>query len=101
MKKINLDKEEQELLDAFSEARSELADEALTQHLARLVEDGKLTQEQADEYAEWWDLRPDTPTPRGGNFGPGLGFAPDRCPDGRSCGNNIGGQCRLQPDWNN
>ena len=49
------------LKDAFADAQSELQLEALKAHLAKLVEDGKITQAQADEYLEWWQARPGIP----------------------------------------
>ena len=51
----------QQLKVAFAQARGEMWDEALDRRLAYLVEQGKITQEQADEYKEWWQSRPDVP----------------------------------------
>ncbi|MFH1484678.1 MAG: hypothetical protein ABIH46_01275 [Chloroflexota bacterium] len=53
--------EEQKVKDAFSQARKEMRDEALDARLANLVEQGKITQEQADQYKTWWKSRPDIP----------------------------------------
>ena len=47
-----------ELGDAFSQARSELKDEAIAERLAALVADGTITQEQADEIIAWQDSKP-------------------------------------------
>jgi len=51
----------QQLRDAFVQAQSEMRDEALGSHLQKLVNDGKITQEEADQYQEWWESRPDVP----------------------------------------
>lgn len=58
---------EQQLLDAFVQAREELARENLSDRLDKLVEQGRLSQEQADEIKEWWSQRPEC-------LGPGLGL---------------------------
>jgi len=61
----------QELEDAFAQAQSEMRTEALKSCLQKLVDEGKITQEQADQYLEWWQSRPDVPA--GFGFG-GPGF---------------------------
>jgi len=60
----------QQLKDAFAQARSEMMDEALASHLQNLVDEGKITQDQANQYQEWWQVRPDIPLP--GPFGHGM-----------------------------
>ncbi len=55
--------DEAQVQDAFKQATREMQDEAVQQKLARLVEQGRLTQEQADEYLEWYQSRPDTLPP--------------------------------------
>jgi uncharacterized membrane protein len=47
--------------DAFAQAKQEIADEAVKARLDKLVEAGKLTQAQADQYYQWWQSRPDMP----------------------------------------
>ena len=47
------------LKDAFTQAKDELRDEALQSRLDKLVADGVITQEEADEYLEWWQSKPD------------------------------------------
>ncbi len=68
---------EAQVQEAFDQARAEMQDEALQAKLDKLVESGRLTQEQADEYKEWYDSRPDTLTPGFGgrkfHFGQGFG----------------------------
>ena len=59
----------QQLKDAFAQARQEMEEEALQSRLENMVSAGKITQEQADEYLQWWQSRPgDIPLlePRGG-----------------------------------
>lgn len=51
----------QALKEAFAQAQSEIRNEALNNYLQSLVDEGKITQEQAGEYLEWWQLRPDVP----------------------------------------
>jgi len=48
----------EDLADAFSQARTELSDEAMAEQLAALVADGTITQEQADEVIAWQDAKP-------------------------------------------
>ena len=45
--------------DAIKQARKELRDEAVQNKLNALVEKGRLTQEQADEYLNWIQSRPE------------------------------------------
>jgi len=79
---VTIDSEQ--LKDALEQAQSELQEEALESRLQNLVEDGKLTQEEADSYLEWWQSRPDieVPLPGLGEPGPkggmmwGKGFGP-------------------------
>ena len=56
--------DEQQVQDAFEQARRELRDEEfeeqIGQKLDALVESGRLTQEQADELREWYASRPDS-----------------------------------------
>lgn len=55
--------EEAQVQDAFNQAAGEMEDEALQRKLDRLVEQGRLTQEQADEYREWYQARPEALSP--------------------------------------
>ncbi|MBI4282526.1 MAG: hypothetical protein HY672_03445 [Chloroflexi bacterium] len=45
--------------DALKQAARETQDEALQSRLDKLVENGKLTQEQADAYKQWFLARPE------------------------------------------
>jgi len=51
--------DQQALQDAFAQARSEMRTEAMQNRLANLVDKGRITQDEADQYLEWWQLRPD------------------------------------------
>jgi len=74
----------EQLGDALDQGQSELQEEALETQLQNLVDDGKMTQEEADNYLEWWQARPDiqVPLPGLGGRGPeggmmrGGGFQP-------------------------
>ena len=68
---VSIDSER--LKDALHQAESELREEALESKLQNLVEDGKLTQEEADKYLEWWQSRPDIEVPLPGLAGSGPG----------------------------
>jgi hypothetical protein len=63
----------EQLKDALNQAQGELRNEALESRLQTLVEDGKMTQEEADQYLEWWQSRPDIEAPLPGLGGPGPG----------------------------
>jgi len=63
----------EQLRDALEQARSEMQGQALEEWLQRLVDEGKITQEQADEYLEWWQSRPDIRLPLPGLGGRGRG----------------------------
>jgi hypothetical protein len=77
------------LQQAITEARQAIRDEALDNYLDKLVADGTITQEQADEFRawldakpslpinefkEWWDSRPDMSSLFGQNNGNGSAF---------------------------
>jgi hypothetical protein len=74
----------EQLKDALDQAQSEMRDEALQSWLQYLVDEGKITQEEADQYLEWWQSRPDIELPlpglgghgRGGGMMWGGGFQP-------------------------
>ncbi len=62
-----LDIPEEELLDAFRQAREDIMEErgaeVFNQMLDRAVEEGILTLEEADEAREWWEQRPEALEP--------------------------------------
>lgn len=63
----------EQLKDALEQAQGELRDEALETRLQKLVGEGKMTQEEADQYLEWWQSRPDIAAPLPGLNGLDLG----------------------------
>jgi hypothetical protein len=71
--------DQQKLEDAFAKAQGDINNEALDSYLQKQVTNGKMTQEQADQYKTWWQARPDTPLPGpfkwfGGRHFPGGGM---------------------------
>ena len=54
----------QELKDAFAQARSEMRDGALDRHFQNLIDQGSISQDEADQYQEWLQARPDVPLQR-------------------------------------
>ena len=64
--------DQEALKDAFTQAQSGMRFEALENYLQSLVEQDKITQEQADDYLGWWQGRPDVPAEFG--FGGRGGF---------------------------
>ena len=60
----------EQLKDALDQAQSELRDEALQNLLENLVDEGKMTCGEADQYLEWWQSRPDIELPLPGLGGP-------------------------------
>ena len=70
--KLGLD--EATVQEAFDESRDEIREELIERKLDRLVENGTLTQGEADEYAEWLGARPDVAS----NFGGFRGFGRQR-----------------------
>ena len=56
--------------DAIDQAKDEMREEALQAKLDSLVENGHMTQEQADEYKTWIESKPEGLSPRMfGGFG--------------------------------
>ena len=51
--------EEDAVADAMEQARQEMHDERVEAWLDKMVESGKITQEQADDYQDWLDDRPE------------------------------------------
>ncbi len=63
---------QQTLENAFAQARSDMQKEALDARLKGLVDQGKLTQAQADQYKAWILARPNLPASSGLAGGPGM-----------------------------
>ncbi len=53
--------DQEALKDAFVQAQNEMRIETMKMRLQSLVDEGRITQEQADEYLEWQQSRPDVP----------------------------------------
>ncbi|MHB8104765.1 MAG: DUF2680 domain-containing protein [Dehalococcoidales bacterium] len=58
----------------FGQAGQALKSDAVDSYLKKLVEDGKITQEQADQFKAWLDARPDMPAMNGQTEQPGMRF---------------------------
>jgi len=54
-----LDIPEDDLVNAFTQARQEMREEAFLSFLDEAVAEGRLTQEEADEIEEWWQQKPE------------------------------------------
>jgi hypothetical protein len=51
----------QALQKAITEARQALCKAAMDNYLQKLVSEGKITQDQADQFMTWWDSKPTLP----------------------------------------
>ncbi len=49
----------QALQAAFAQANGEMRTEALQNRLQKLVDEGQISQDEADQYLEWWQSKPD------------------------------------------
>jgi hypothetical protein len=49
-----------QLKDAFNEVKSQQRTAAIEKILDKLVENDKISQEEADEYSQWWSEKPET-----------------------------------------
>lgn len=68
--------DQQKLEAAFAQAQKEMRNEELTNRLNNMVEQGAITQSQADEYLTWWQARPDITLGAGFGGGPGIPGGP-------------------------
>ena len=50
---------EEELANTFREARQEMSGEAFIRYLDKAVEEGLITQQEANEIKEWWEQKPE------------------------------------------
>lgn len=70
--------DQQKLTDAFVQAGKEMAQDALTKALDKAVQEGRITQDQANQIKDWWNKKPDVlnggvfPGLRGRGFGRGF-----------------------------
>jgi uncharacterized membrane protein len=81
----------EQLKEAFDQAMKEEQDKAMESWLQNLVDESKITQEEADQYLEWWQAKPDVTLPGPGDFAFGGGME-----HGRGFGHG-GGPCSV-PD---
>ncbi len=51
--------EEDQVADAFGQARQEMFQEAQEQRLQKAIDDGLITEEEATQIREWWQDRPE------------------------------------------
>lgn len=51
----------EQLKTAFTKAQGELQTEGMQKRLQSMVEQGTITQQQADAYLNWWKTKPDVP----------------------------------------
>ncbi len=84
--KLGLD--EETVATAMDEARDEMRLEALEERLQNAVEEGTITQDEADQILQWEQSRPDALDKLGGMGGPGAEFQFGGRPMG------PGGHCR-------
>lgn len=68
--------DQQKLQDAFTQAQQEMQSDALSQRLSNLVQQGKITQDQANQYEQWWNSKPNMPA--GSGLDSGFGKLPGR-----------------------
>ena len=73
--------------DAMEQARTEMFNQQLDANLTAMVESGRITQDQADEYKEWIESRPE------GAFGAHDGFGK------RGFKRGIGGRDGRMHPW--
>ena len=81
--------EEEDLINAFNQARQEIEAEAFTNRLNQAVKEGLITQEEADEIIEWWGQKPEVIEPgmvkRALRFRASHRFHMQNCPRERFC----------------
>ena len=58
---LEIDRED--LIDAFKQARQEMMGDTFIDRLSLAVEEGLITQQQADEIMEWWGQKPEVIKP--------------------------------------
>jgi len=51
--------DEEQLADAFLQAQQEMRDEAQEQRLQTAIEEGLITEQEAEQIREWWNSRPE------------------------------------------
>jgi hypothetical protein len=61
----------QQLSTAFKQAEEAIRNDRIGSFLDKLVENGKITQDQADQFTQWWNSKPDVPLNLGAGGLPG------------------------------
>jgi hypothetical protein len=61
---------------AFTQAQNQMHNEELTGRLKSMVDQGAITQAQADAYLKWWQSKPDVASQIGFGGGPGMPGGP-------------------------
>ena len=90
----------EQLKNAFAQAQGVMAEEAMQNRIQGLVDEGKMTQGEADEYLQWWQAMPDTLPDLGvRNMGPG-GFGKGGFGRGGMGPGGFGGRMHCNPDVN-
>jgi len=83
---------QESLENAFQEATREMMEERQNARLDRMVEEGVMTEDEANEFRAWWDARPDMGE-EFGRFG-GIDGMRGMAPRGRLAGaQGFGGEC--------
>jgi hypothetical protein len=77
----------QALLDSLKQAQQEIRNDKLSAFLDNLVKNGKITADQAQQYKDWLNAKPDVPLP-----GPGPEGGPFMGKFGGRIGPRIGGR---------
>lgn len=81
---------------AITAAQQEMKEEALTSRLDKAVEEGRLTQDEADAIKEWWEQKPECLGP--GLSGDGFGFGFPAVGSGPMFGGHRGGHWPGPPE---
>jgi hypothetical protein len=82
---------------AFTQAQNQLRDEQLTTQLKNMVDQGNITQAQADAYLKWWQSRPDVANQMGFGVGPGMRGGSNDIPGGHNGMQGPGGNAPSAP----
>ena len=91
-----LDIPEEDLIDAFKQARQEIREEVFYQALDKAVEEGLVTRDEAEEIKEWWEQKPEVLDR--GLLRRAFGFMAQR--GGHMPENRLGVQARIsQQPW--
>lgn len=82
---------------AFKQAQNQIRDEQLTAQLKSMVDQGTITQAQADAYLKWWQSRPDVANQMGFGFGLEMRGGSNDIPGGHNGMQGPGGNAPSAP----